>query len=50
MAMTRFQFHLPDDQKAGLEQLADKTGSSAASLVRLAIAQMLDSRAEPAGR
>jgi hypothetical protein len=41
---TRFQLMLPEPQRLGLTQLAEKTGSSTASLIRLAIQQMLEHR------
>jgi predicted transcriptional regulator len=40
----RYHIVLPDQQRAELGRLADKTGSSTASLVRLAIQYMLDRR------
>jgi|HubBroStandDraft_4_1064222.scaffolds.fasta_scaffold1411399_1 hypothetical protein len=40
----RFQLMLPEPQRLGLTQLAEKTGSSTVSLIRLAIQQMLERR------
>jgi hypothetical protein len=42
--MTRFQLMLPEPQRAGLSELADKTGLSSADLVRLAIGRLLEAR------
>jgi len=40
----RYHVVLPDQQRAGLSELADKTGLSSADLVRLAIGRLLEAR------